>query len=290
MKGNLALRFSVLTLAAMLSACGAPSVSDLNGTTNPPVGDDDDDGTTPGTPAVEISAATAADIDLAATKLVPFTVTGLEGFTGDVTVSAVGLPAGVTAEDVVVTVAAEGTPVAGEISLVTTMSDPLPGTTPITLEASGAGVAVASAAIDLVVNPVVTIRTKSTVVGAAADAEFWGPAPANGGIVVNLGSADAVTIRWVNDAADDHRIHGNGTAVVSGGPLVRDGALPDDSNGAFDHSDAGDGTPASMFQRVLRPSDPTQDTVVSFYCHTHQNPQSTQPGQVTIKAQVAAAN
>ena len=112
-----ALRFTLVSLLALgVAACGNPSVSDI-GT---PAGDDDDDGGTPPPgpdPSVSITSS-GTSLDLRDAKTLDFTVTGFNGFTGDVTVTANGLPPGVTANSATVTIATADGTAAGVLNLV----------------------------------------------------------------------------------------------------------------------------------------------------------------------------
>ena len=111
-----ALRFSLVTLLALgVAACGSPTVSDIGA----PAGDDDDDGGTPPPgpdPSVSITSS-GTSLDLRDAKTLDFTVTGFNGFTGDVTVTASGLPAGVTANSAMVTIATANGTAAGSLNL-----------------------------------------------------------------------------------------------------------------------------------------------------------------------------
>jgi hypothetical protein len=98
------------------------------------------------TAAIALGSATAS-ITAGGTLAVPVTITRGGGFTGDVTVTATGLPTGVTAGST--TIASGST--SGTLTLTALASAPAAAATPISITASGTGVTIAAQPLALTV-------------------------------------------------------------------------------------------------------------------------------------------
>ena len=260
------LRASLITAAALaLIGCGDPKVTDLDdgGTANP----------TPTPPAGEgasigMSVTSASvEMNLADLQPVQFTVTGFNGFTGNVQITASNLPAGVTATPETVMISAPDAPVSGMIELSSTSTDAVPGdyadivitATPV----DRTDVDAATGTFDTTILAELAISTRNDV-STNAVADLWGAnaTGANQGIVIHMGAATSVTVSFTNMSTTAHLIHGNGTA-------------------GMDHGQVGsaEGDPGATQTRVLTPA--SLPMTIDFYCHTHGN-ETTQPGRVTL--------
>jgi len=303
MIGSLKSSFTLAAAVAFLTACGATSVTDLNsdgngGSTPTP----EPTATAPGPNAsFAITMDAGSDLpsmDLRDTKDVSFTVQGFNGFSGAVTVTANGLPAGVVpnAPTQVVTLTQNGT-AAGKFTLTTDNKLIGAGTYPITLDGSAAGGVTGSANVSLTVNPVITLQTLTSFPAAGAF-NFWDstldPAALGVGTEIHMGTATIVTVKWAKmftfnaaDTTTGHRIHGNGTAAA-GAPLVKIGGKTLDADGALEHSSGSAATGASsddltgaesgtahVFIRMLQPTVATPTTTVDYYDHQNGNTNKT---------------
>jgi len=218
-----------LAALGLAAGCGNPVVTTLGGQ---PSGDDTSSSTPPpSTPppgsnaSISVSPATFS-IDLADTQNLTFTVTGFNGFSGDVTVTVASLPTGLSAATptTTVTIASANGTANGMIAIKSDNTTVLPGTyNAATLTAT----AVSDGSISDMKNPAITVNPKITLQTATSKTGgcgFWdavadykldagsGKCIGNG-TVVHLGNATAITVRWVknfNSGTEQHRVHANG--------------------------------------------------------------------------------
>lgn len=277
-----ALRFSIVTLLALgVAACGAPGVSDLG---NAPAGDDDDDGGTPppgADPSVSITSS-GVTLEMRDAKNLDFTVTGHNGFTGPVTVTAAGLPAGVTANSTTVNIATANETVAGVLNLTSDHTLVTPGTYADAKVVATAGAVTADDLAPISVDAVLLIDTKAPGTGGVPD--MWGAPVVNAGdpgLVVRRGTAKVLTLKFKNTDTIKHLMHGPGAGTLGGD-------VDGNPTTGFEHGDTAAASPegnpgdAGIQTRTLNVSGVTSDTVVNFYCHTHGSPTTLQQGRLTV--------
>ena len=269
----------ILGLAAVLAGCEA-QVTDLSKDDTTPIGDSDPEPTPPPTedPAVGIAAAGTFAIGLREIGGMNVNVTGFNGFTGDVTVTASNLPAGVTAAPVTVPVSASDVAVPATIEFVSVNTDAVPGDyDDVVLTATAAAVDPATAPVELTIAADFAIDTRDDVVGneAGVISDYWGVDAGGEGIVIHMGGSSSVFVRFTNLSASRHLIHGNGDA--DGGTNSGNDKI------GMDHGNTGsatEGTTGDTQIRELRPE--SLPMTVNFYCHTHGSP-SDEHARITLK-------
>ena len=265
----------ILGVAAALAGC-EPQITDLSKDGSP----DREENPTPtppegGDPAVGIAAAATATMGLREVNGLEFNLTGFNGFTGDVTVTATNLPAGVTASPVTVNVATPDVAVLGAVELVSDNGTAVPDTyADVVLTATAAAIDPAIANVDLTLAAELSMDTRSDV--AAQDVgDLWGAdRDAGEAIIIHMGGNSSVMVTFINRSAARHLIHGGGDA---------DGGTNDgNDNIGMDHGDTGSataGTTNDPQTRELRPE--TLPLNVDFYCHTHGSP-TVQQARITL--------
>ncbi len=249
---------SVVGLFAV--GCGEPTIHDLAAveTVEPPED-------VPETGSFTLSADGAKTLDLDQEVAVAFTLTPLNGYTGEVAVSLPTNPSGARAVSVVVPLF--GSPVTGQIVVDTKdVRNVFPGRHELPVQAVS-GDQSSQSILSLTIEPRITIGIPAGA-GNASRSDVWGPDATGDGLVVHMGrtatgeiNTDFV-VRWRNDDGVAHIIHGGGTAAEIG----------------LGHGPNGDtnADPGQTQQRTLRPeldpSDPTASYLVQpsdFYCHSH---------------------
>ncbi|MEO7111401.1 MAG: hypothetical protein ABI183_13265 [Polyangiaceae bacterium] len=163
-----------------------------------------------GTFAVALQNATVAS-ELAMSTVIPITITPAGGFTGNVTLSAAGLPAGATGTFAPTSVDITGTaPVTATYTL-DVPSTVVPTTAAAAVMISGsAGASTAAAPLSLTVSRTITIEIPLNV---EADSTAFGTAP----IVIHAGTISAgspITVNFINkdtSAAAGHIVHSSNT-------------------------------------------------------------------------------
>ena len=315
MTGSLKLSLTLAASVALLTACGAPSVTDLNSGNGSQSTPTPDPTTTPPSASASFAitmdaGSTAPSLELRESKDVTFTVQGFNGFSGVVTVTPAGLPAGVTTDvpSQALTVPLNGT-ASSKFTLKTDSTVIGAGDYAITLGGTAAGSLTGSANVALTVKPVITLQSLASFPVAGAF-NFWDKTtdPVNfvDGTVIHMGNATTVTVQWQKmfsfnaaDTTTGHRIHGNGTAAT-GSPLVKIAGMNLDNDGALEHSSgsttlldnvssedltgAESGT-AHVFVRILKPTAATAKTVVDYYDHQNGDANKTitsKSGRLTI--------
>lgn len=256
----------IVGMAVALAGCEA-QITDLS-TDDEPL-DSDPQPTPPPTedPAVGIAAVGTFEIGLRDIGGMNVNVTGFNGFTGEVTVTATNLPAGVTAAPIIVPITAPDVAVPATIELVSVNTDAIPGAYDgVVLEATAVAVEPATAPFELSIAPVFAIDTRDDVVGneAGVISDYWGIDAGGEGIVINMGGSSSVTVSFTNQSASRHLIHGNGDA-------------------GMDHGNTGsatEGTTGDTQTRELTPD--SLPMTINFYCHTHGSP-SDEHARITLK-------
>lgn len=268
----------ILGVAAVLAGCEA-QVTDLSKDEGP----SDPSNPEPTPPpteemAVGIAAAGTFEIGLREIGGMNVNVTGFNGFTGDVTVTATNLPAGVTAAPVTVPVTASDVAVPATIEFVSVNTDAVPGAyDDVILEATAAAVDPVSAPIELNIAAEFAIDTRDDVVGNedGVISDYWGVDAGGEGIVIHMGGSSSVFVNFTNLSANRHLIHGNGDA---------DGGTGDNNDFiGMDHGNTGsatEGTTGNTQTRELRPE--SLPMTVNFYCHTHGSP-GDEHARITLK-------
>jgi hypothetical protein len=222
--------------------------------------------------AVDSSAVT---LDFDQTATVAFHVTPVAGFTGNVTISLVTASNGLHSAGTSVNVSSSA-PVAGTIDVDTKdLANVVPGRYSSLTVHAASGAAVADAATILTVRPHLIRSLRAGVLNQVV-ADFWGPAPAAGGLVLHMGTDTAgqanttFTIGWTNDDAVAHELH---TAGYDGF--------------GFTHAGAGDpgaqpgGTQSRDVKPLLSSGTPSRSFLpANFYCHSHGA--AVQPGELTF--------
>ena len=222
--------------------------------------------TSPGTSsriAVALSTTTPAT-DLGTSVDITVTVTPTSGFTGQATLAATGLPAGVTATFTPASLTLNTTPATAKMTVMvpyTTLPSPVGGSSAIVVKAtSGAAEATANANFKVVPRVTLTIPINTAALlkagGGSRFLDTWG-GPTFGANAVPLQTQAGNGITFVVKNLDSvaHEIHGNGgfahgsAKVAPGGtdPKVRvlDPAAANISANGYIHGEA-NGTAASF--------------------------------------------
>ncbi|MGQ0507342.1 MAG: hypothetical protein ACT4TC_18710 [Myxococcaceae bacterium] len=199
-------------------------------------------------------AEPAPVVRLNETREIAARVTPGAGFTGSITLTVEGLPAGITAKVTPDTATLTGAPLDVRVALTVPSDFAVNPNVPLTLKATG-GAATGSAAMALNIPAELLITIPSGVALGTAQAPnqmaFGSPS-----IPVLLAAGAGTKVTFVNGDKINHQIHANGTAGLAHEPG------PLQANGANAYSDT-----------------LTAKATVNFRCHIHAN----MIGQIIVK-------